>query len=446
MARRLAAVLGAALITTGFLAATGPAHAASPASSASSASLAKPGWPHGLSSPLLRPAGVPRGAGELNGVFCTSATDCWAVGYRVGASGARLNQVLHWTGKKWFSVSVPEPAGTGKDDFNELDAVRCTSASNCWAVGDSEKGNGAKLDQILHWTGKKWFAVSAPTPAGTLRGDVNELFDVACTSASSCWAGGDYGTDDSTTFGEIVKNQALRWNGKTWSVVPTPNPAGAKKNHGQAISSIRCASPDDCWAAGAYGVLGNKLMILDEMLHWTGKAWTQVVVPSPAGKTKGSFSEIFGLSCTSARNCLAVGTAEKFGPMGKAVNVVLVWDGTKWRLTHVPNPDGTAPGSLNSLGSVTCAAASDCWAVGSFGGAAVTSPAMRNQALHLTGTKWKIVSTPDPAGTKKNDSNRLNAIRCAGPGNCWAVGFSDQPNKPDVDEVLHWNGAKWLAS
>ncbi|HXS66293.1 MAG TPA: hypothetical protein VN767_25845 [Streptosporangiaceae bacterium] len=435
--RKLAAATGAALIATTALAAARPAQAAGPA---------KFGWPRELNSPLLRHSGVPDGAGELNGVFCTSTADCWAVGFRVGATGATLNQVLHWTGKKWFTVTVPEPAGTGKDDSNQLDAVRCTSASNCWAVGESQKGDGAKLDQILHWTGKKWFAVSAPTPAGTLPGDVNELFDVACTSAASCWAGGDYGTEDPTIFGETLKNQALRWNGKTWSVVPTPNPAGAKKNHGQAISSIRCASPDNCWAAGAYGVLGNKLIVFNEMLHWTGKKWTRVILPNPAGKTKGSFSELFGLSCTSAKSCLAVGTAEKLGPMGKAVNVVFGWNGTKWQRIAVPNPDGTAPGSLNELGSVNCAAARDCWAVGSFGGAKATSPAPRNQALHLTGTKWKVVSTPDPAGIKKNDSNRLNAIRCTGPANCWAVGFIDHNSKPDQDEALRWNGARWLSS
>jgi hypothetical protein len=427
MGRQFAAALGAALIATSALTSAGPAQATSPSS-----------------LPLARPALVAGRSGELVGVYCTSATNCWAVGDH-STKLARLNQVLRWTGKQWFKVVVPEPGGTGKDAQNELSAVRCTSTSNCWAVGLYVK-NGAELDQILHWTGKKWFVVPAPTPAGTLKGDLNQLIDVACISAASCWAVGDYGTDDSTVSGEIIKNQALRWNGKTWSVVPTPNPAGAKKNHGQAISSIRCASPDNCWAAGAYGVLGNKLIVFNEMLHWTGKKWTRVILPNPAGKTKGSFSELFGLSCTSAKSCLAIGTAEKLGPMGKAVNVVFGWNGTKWQRIAVPNPDGTAPGSLNELGSVNCAAARDCWAVGSFGGAKATSPAPRNQALHLTGTKWKVVSTPDPAGIKKNDSNRLNAIRCTGPANCWAVGFIDHNSKPDQDEALRWNGARWLSS
>src|SRR5262249_32767430 len=157
---------------------------------------------------------------------------------------------------------------------------------------------------------KKWFSVSAPTPGGTLPGDVNQLDDVACTSAASCWAVGDYGTDDSTIFGQILFNQALRWNGKTWRQVKTPNPAGGKKNHGQAILSVRCTSPDACWAVGTYGVLGKKFILRNEVLRWNGKTWKQITVVNPAGTTKkGSFNELLGLSCTSAKNCLTVGVA-----------------------------------------------------------------------------------------------------------------------------------------
>ncbi len=431
LTRRSTAALSAALIAASSLAAISPAQASSP------------GWPHGLTDPFARQALVADQvgqAGQLNGVYCPSATDCWAVGDQNEASGATLNQVLHWTGKKWFKVTVPEPAGTGKEDGNQLDAVRCPSATSCWAVGEYQKGNNGKLDQILHWTGKKWFVVSAPTPGGTLTGDVNELNDVACTSAASCWAVGDYGTDDSTTFGETLKNQALFWNGKGWKLMPTPNPAGAKKNHAQSISSIRCAGPDDCWGGGAYGVLGKKLIVFNQMLHWNGKKWTQVIVANPAGKAKGSFSEILGLSCTSAKSCLAVGVAERLGLGGRALNVILSWNGAKWVKIKAPNPDGSGQGSINDLAGVTCAAPRDCWAVGSFG-----EGPTHNQALHWTGTAWKQASTPNPGGNGKNDSSDLFAVRCASSTDCWAVGDAEHNNGPDQDEILHWNGVKWVA-
>ena len=40
------------------------------------------------------------GIGELRGVYCASAGDCWAVGDAF-AKSADLNQMLHWNGKKW---------------------------------------------------------------------------------------------------------------------------------------------------------------------------------------------------------------------------------------------------------------------------------------------------------------------------------------------------------
>ena len=39
--------------------------------------------------------------------------------------------------------------------------------------------------------------------------------------------------------------------------------------------------------------------------------------PNLAGLTKGSSNELIGLSCTSAKSCLAVGAAEKLGSNGK---------------------------------------------------------------------------------------------------------------------------------
>jgi hypothetical protein len=432
MAPNLRATLAAAVVAVGALGLTGPAQAAGPPSHPSAS------WPRGLTDPFSRSAPVIGRSGELNGVYCTSAADCWAVGDRDANSG-RLNQVLHWTGRQWFKVAVPEPAGTGTDDENELSAVRCTSASDCWAVGDYRKRNAADLNQILHWTGKKWFAVTAPTPAGTLPGDRNVLIDVACTSAAACWAVGDYGTGD-TAF----RNQALRWNGKTWSLVPTPNPAGSKKNHVSALSGVRCTSPDDCWAAGAYGVIDLKPNVRNEMLHWTGRKWTQVLVPSPVGTPKHRFNELFSLSCTSARNCLVVGFTEKFDPSVAVRNEILRWNGTKWAEVHVPNPAGTGSGAINELTGVTCASARDCWAVGTYGDA--TSAVERNQTMHWNGTVWKAITAPNPAGTGKDDFNRLTSVRCPSPASCWTVGSQGGHIAPKRDEALHWNGTKWAVS
>lgn len=160
-------------------AASPPAQATSPGHRGH---LGRPELIQGL-GPLARqlPAGP---SSQLFGVFCVSPASCWAVG-ETSNKGVQLNEVLHWTGRGWFKVAVPNPGGTGAEDSNELFAVRCTSASNCLAVGDTQTGKNAELDQALHWNGRKWRVVPTPTPGGVLPGDVNFLSDVTCTSAAS---------------------------------------------------------------------------------------------------------------------------------------------------------------------------------------------------------------------------------------------------------------------
>lgn len=131
--------------------------------------------------------------------------------------------------------------------------------------------------------------------------------------------------------------------------------------------------------------------------------------------------------------------------MPSVLNQVLRWNGKKWVQSSVPSPGATSAGKSDQLGSITCNSPSDCWAVGQAGninGAKVTL----NTALHWNGTKWSVISTPNPGGKGAEDRNALSSVRCAGPGNCWAVGFSELNGEPSADQILHWNGNKWLVS
>lgn len=82
------------------------------------------------------------GPGRDNGVTCTSAANCWAVG----------SVATHWNGARWSPVSIPH----SDSKLNELTAVSCARAADCWAAGilDSSGAAGsAQLTDALRWNG-----------------------------------------------------------------------------------------------------------------------------------------------------------------------------------------------------------------------------------------------------------------------------------------------------
>jgi len=96
------AALLAAGVLAGLSAGTsgGLASAAPPATHRSTATPWSPAaqWPHAARIPAT--PSVAFSATYLQGVYCTSRSNCWAVGLHYTAN-AIVNQVLHWNGKKW---------------------------------------------------------------------------------------------------------------------------------------------------------------------------------------------------------------------------------------------------------------------------------------------------------------------------------------------------------
>ena len=402
----------------------------------------------GLSADM-RPGAVPAAAAVaglhyLDGVFCTSRTSCWAVGGQTGTGGTGMaNQMLYWNGTKWRQVSVPDPGGTGADSVSQLFAVRCLAASDCWAVGNRSAG-GALLNQALHWNGKKWTVVSTPDPGGNGNGKLSELDDSTCVTSADCWAVGDFGTAAQGAT-EQRSNQILHWNGRKWSRLRVVNPGGTRTGHVNSLYSVRCSSANDCIAVGDYGTTSASGVLRNEVLSWNGKSWSRVSTPNPGGTKPGGVNEAFALGCGAADSCWAAGTYGSTTSPVKNLDEVLRWNGKKWANATAPNPDGTGTGAANQLFAATCVSSANCWALGISGSTAVGVGVGRNVALHWNGRKWRKVSTPNPGGTAAGDINELESVRCVSSGNCWAVGFVVSEAGVVRNEILHWNGERWVA-
>ena len=259
----------------------------------------------------------------LAGVKCVSASFCMAVGsYATSTSYYQAAFAERWNGSSWKILPVPNPAG---DMGSSLDAVACTAAANCVAVGRTYDAafNGAALAE--HWNGTSWSPMSVSAPAGA------ELVNISCTAANACTAvGADYTGTNNQSFAE-------RWNGKTWATQPFAIPANTQS---MELYGVKCVSASACMAVGSSSGTDYSLLNLAE--YWNGSSWQIQPAPTPANTP----SELYAISCTALNACTAVGS----GPTAEN------WNGTSWQIQSMPTNSGT--------NGISCTSATACMAVG----------------------------------------------------------------------------------
>jgi hypothetical protein len=196
---------------------------------------------------------------DLAGLGCSSSASCWAAGSDGNLTGpTELNEILHWNGKKWSTVTVPNPDGSNPGANNALYFDTCVSASDCWAVGTYGSGN-VYSNEVVHWNGHKWIYAIAPNPGAN-----NALYFDTCVSASDCWAVGTYGS------GNVYSNEVVHWNGHKWIYAIAPNPGATAEHGANVLAAVRCVTAANCWTVG----LQNKgKRVVDQVLHWNGRKW-----------------------------------------------------------------------------------------------------------------------------------------------------------------------------
>lgn len=209
-------------------------------------------------------------ANYLTSVQCISAANCWAVGSYAKKLLGPVNEALHWDGKHWQHASTPNPSGSSRASENVLRGVACASASSCVTTGYYyDTGSHMWVNDTLQWQGSHWTTTSAPNPAGT---DQNELNAVACPAESECFA---VGYVETSTYSSVSEsNEVLAWDGTAWQPSNVPNPSGTADDDGQQLHAISCTSASGCWAVGQYydSTAGAQR---DQILHWNGSAWSK---------------------------------------------------------------------------------------------------------------------------------------------------------------------------
>jgi hypothetical protein len=140
--------------------------------------------------------------GILDGVSCTAADACTAVGYNIWQVSAEV-----WNGTSWTNQS---------SDFDAVAAgVSCATTDACEAVGSTPGIPPLFTTFSAGWNGASWVGGSAANPPET---EVATLADVSCPAASTCEAVGSY----TNSSGDVVP-LAEMLSGSSWTIQSTPD-------------------------------------------------------------------------------------------------------------------------------------------------------------------------------------------------------------------------------
>jgi hypothetical protein len=180
--------------------------------------------------------------GDLSGVTCPSAGDCWAVGALDKAGRGSQTLIEQYADGLWSVVPSPNPPGGG----GRLNGVSCTGADSCWAVGGTDEGSGlagqpsfATQSLIEEYDGSRWGIVSSPSPSGS---EWSQLTGVACVGATDCWSVG-FSIPSSQGSQTLIEEDTARG----WRAVSSPRPPS---DAGSQLNSVTCVSTGQCFAVG----------------------------------------------------------------------------------------------------------------------------------------------------------------------------------------------------
>jgi hypothetical protein len=200
----------------------------------------------------------------------------------------------------------------------------------------------------------------------------------------------------------------------------------AVPRHQGELSGVSCASARACVAVGLT-FMGPRSGDSAFAERWDGRRWRVQSTPDPVGLQDSS---LVAVSCSSSAACTAVGESDNSN-VGHFVPLVERWGGRRWSIQHVPH------GNNWYLYGVSCPSARVCFAVG------LGDDRATHQSLALAerwdGRHWSVQRAAQPAAAH---SSWLYGISCPSPEACTAVGFYYQHGSQRA-LAERWDGHRW---
>jgi hypothetical protein len=338
------------------------------------------------SSPVLP---SPTGA-VLFAVSAHTASDAWAVGETEQAHVKSEPFLEHWDGSTWSAQSINVAALEGVSiDFARLDSVVDFSPTDAWAGGQVHESNGTYIPLLFHWNGTAWALRQFPVGAGAL--DIGAL---SGTSGGDLWVGEQSG--DETSY-------VAHDDGTAWNLLNAP--FGFLSMASFAPGTVELGGVIPTAVGGFAGLQG-------ELAGYQGGKWSMVADPT--------VEEITDISGTGPNDVWALGlSSNPNGPEDELQH----FSGAVW--TNIaPSVDG---------GVVTSTGVGDAEAV-------LNQPGGGPEAVQVADpdgpTITSLTMTPLTWDPSWGTGTFIRAISATSRGAVFAVGSLREPGAADVERGM----------
>ncbi len=279
------------------------------------------------------------------------------------------------------------------------------------------------MNAIPAHAGSVWSLVPA---AKLSKAGQSYLDAVSCAPAPAGTTPTCFAVGSLVTLSGTTRPLVERWTGQGWKVVSSPTRPHALAS---GLAGVSCATAKSCMAVGTSRA-SAKSPSVPLIARWNGNKWSLVSSPTPRGAT-GTY--LNGVSCASAQSCVAVGNYTSSHTSGSPV--ALRWNGTRWSLSGPPAP---AKAATTSLSAVSCTGAV-CWAVGSWALSA-DGTSFYTVAERLAHGRWTLAPSPN---FHKDHNSALTAVSCSSSKSCLAAGY--WAHGAGATFGARWNGKTWSA-
>jgi hypothetical protein len=356
-----------------------------------------------------RQASVRLGASQLYTVSCGAPGDCAAGGYVIPLGGQGVEAVL-----------VSERHGSWRNSFEVADQLNVAGGARVWTVSCPSTGNCAASGTyvadaddfpftfLVGESAGRWRSAIQMPGAGTAVNSDPFPWQISCSSAGNCAAGGYYYADG------LHQAFLVSERGGTWRpAFQVPGLAALNAGGSAGVETVSCPSAGNCAAGGYYEDADSRwhAFVVNEQHGIWGQAMPVTGTASPAREASGA--AVDSISCASAGNCTAGGYDLTASSAIQAI-VLTEHDGRWGRKSAVLSNPG-------QVISVSCSAPGSCVAGGYYIGVSQHSQAF--VADQLDGRWSKAIEVPGTARLNRGGNAAVNSVSCPRKGPCSAAGY-----------------------